>query len=475
MRGKLMSDINKNNKKFKLGSNDNLEENSEETEGISTILLDPKKAILKFQTLIVAMILTSMNNFIDGIWIAGLGENALAAIGFITPGIMLLNGVSSGLSNGAISVISRFIGANNKKEADNAALHIILLVVFFSVIFLSLSLLFLEPVLLILGAGNTLEYGLHYGYILFGACIFPMFAIASYGILRAEGKVKKTIYAMSLVAILNMILDPLLIYILDFGIAGASLATVISWAIISLIIIYWFKRDTYIDLAFKNFKYSLKTLKNILTVSLPSGSEFIVIAILVGIVNIILVAVSGYQGVAVFSAGWNIVLLVFIILTPVSIAVIATVAAAFGAKKFENLPIIQNFSIKLGILISVIIAITIFILAPFIAQLFTYSPETAGLSGLITEFLRVTAIYYISIPLGSVATAIFLGVGKGFDSFMLIILRELSLAAFFAYIFAIPLGFGQYGVWWGLVIGCIIGNLIAFIWSKLYIKRIIPK
>ena len=443
------------------------------TIGVSTLLGDPKKAILKFQPLIIAMIITSSGNLIDGIWIAGLGQSALAAIGFITPGIMLLNGISSGLSNGAISVISRFIGADNKKEADNTALHIILLVVFFTVILVSMSLLFLEPILLFLGAGNTLEYGLHYGYILFGGCIFPMFSIASYGILRAEGNVKKTIYAMSLVAILNIILDPLFIYILDFGIAGASLATIISWAVVSLIIIYWFKRDTYIDLSFKNFKYSAKTLKKILVVSIPSGSEFTIIAILVGIVNIILVTVSGYQGVAVFSAGWNIVLLVFIILAPISIAVIATVGATFGAKKYENLPIIQNFSIKLGLLMSVIIASTVFILAPYIAQLFTYSPETAGLSGLITEFLRVTAIYYISIPLGSVATAVFLGVGKGFDSFMLFILRELSLAAFFAYLLAIPLGLGQQGVWWGLVIGCVMGNLIAFAWSKLYIKKVL--
>ncbi|WP_225370654.1 hypothetical protein [Methanobrevibacter arboriphilus] len=73
--------------------------------------------------------------------------------------------------------------------------------------------------------------------------------------------------------------------------------------------------------------------------------------------------------------------------------------------------------------------------------------------------------------MGSTAASIFQGVGKGLDSFMLTAIRELLLVVVFAYILAIPLGMGQYGVWWGIVIGNIIGSLIALIWSKLYIKK----
>ena len=75
--------------------------------------------------------------------------------------------------------------------------------------------------------------------------------------------------------------------------------------------------------------------------------------------------------------------------------------------------------------------------------------------------------------MGSTAASIFQGVGKGLDSFMLTAIRELLLVVVFAYILAIPLGMGQYGVWWGIVIGNIIGSLIALIWSKLYIKKVV--
>jgi putative MATE family efflux protein len=474
LRGLSMSELDKNNKKFHEDSSNDSKRNNEKTEGVSTILGDPKKAILKLSgPMIVAMLITSLYSFIDGIWVAGLGQDALAAIGFITPVFMIVMGFSNGLSAGATSVISRFIGANDKKEADNAALHIMLLIIIFTVIVMVSLGLFLRPILEILGAGSTIELGLQYGYIVFGGSIFLIFTTATYGIFRAEGNVKKTTYAMSFGAILNIILDPILIYTLNMGMAGAGLATVISLAVVSLIIYYWLKKDTYINLSLKDFKYNPKTMKKILAVGLPAGAEFLIMAILAGAINMILVTVSGAEAVAVYSAGWRVILIAIIPVISVSISVVAIIGASFGAKKYENFNIIQNYSIKLGTLIATITAVATFILAPYIAELFTYSPETAALSGLITEFLRVMAVFYIFVPIGSIAASIFQGVGRGIDSLMLTTIRELLLAVVFAYILAIPLGFGQQGVWWGIVIGNIIGSLIALIWSKLYIKRIV--
>ncbi|MCL2115113.1 MAG: MATE family efflux transporter [Methanobrevibacter sp.] len=469
-----MSDNDKDKKKLHSNLNNNFEKNNEETEGVSTILGDPKKAILKLSgPMIVAMLMTSLYNLIDGIWVAGLGQDALAAIGFITPIFMVVMGFSNGLGAGATSVISRFIGANKKKEADNAALHIMLLTIIFTVIIMVTVGLFLKPILQILGAGSTLEFGLEYGYIIFGGLIFLIFTSSSYGIFRAEGNVKKVTYAMTLGAILNIILDPIFIYTLNMGIAGAGIATVISMAVVSFIILYWFRGDTYINLILKDFKYSSDIMKKILVVGLPAGSEFLIMAILAGSLNIILVAVSGADAVAVYSVGWRVILIAIIPVISISISAVAIVGASFGAKKYENLNIIQNHSIKLGTIISIITAVATFILAPYIAGIFTYSPETAGLNGLITEFLRVMSLFYIFVPIGSIAASIFQGVGRGFDSFILTTIRELVLAVVFAYILAIPLGFGQQGVWWGIVIGNIFGSLIAFAWSKLYIQKLI--
>ena len=113
----------------------NGKETHKETEGVATILGDPKKAILKLSwPMIIAMLISSLYVFVDGIWVAGLGQDALAAIGFITPVFLVVMGFSNGLGAGATAVISRFIGEGDKAKVDNAALHIILLTIVFTVI-----------------------------------------------------------------------------------------------------------------------------------------------------------------------------------------------------------------------------------------------------------------------------------------------------------------------------------------------------
>lgn len=463
--------INDNDNKLNNVKNN---KNIEETEGVSIILGDPKKAIFKLSgPMIVAMLINSLYNLIDGVWVAGLGQNALAAIGFITPIFMVVIGFSNGLGAGATTVISIFIGEGNKQKVNNAAIHIMILTIIFTIIIMLTLGLFLGPILEMLGVGATIDLGLSYGNIVFGGSIFMVFIASAYGILRAEGNVKKTTYAMSFGAIINMILDPIFIYTFGWGIAGAGIATVLSMAIVSFVILYWFKRGTYVNLSLKFFKFSKDILKKILVVGIPAGAEFLIMAILAGSLNMILVAVSGADAVAIYSSGYRVVMIAIVPIISISISAVAIVGAAFGARKYENFAIIQNYSIKIGTLIAIITAVTTFILAPYIALLFTYSPETAGLNRSITDFLRVMALFYIFVPMGSTAASIFQGVGRGFDSFVLTAIRELLLAVVFAYLLAIPFGMGQQGVWWGIVVGNIIGSLISLTWSKLYIKRIV--
>jgi len=451
----------------------------EETEGVSTILGDPKKAILKLSgPLIIAMLISSFYVLVDGIWVAGLGQDALAAVGFITPIFLVVMGFSNGLGAGATAVVSRFIGERDKLKVDNAALHVMLLTLIFTVIVMISLGLFLRPILEVLGAGittKTINLALDYGYVIFGGSIFIIFTSAAYGILRGEGNVKKTTYAMSFGAILNIILDPIFIYIFGWGMVGAGLATLVSLAVVSIILIHWFRGDTYVSFSLKFFDFSKDILKKILAVGLPAGAEFLIFAILAGSLNMILVMVSiadsGASAVAVYSSGWRVIMIAVVPIIAVSMSVVAVVGASFGARKYENFEIIQSYAIKIGTLIAIITALITFILAPYIAEMFTYSPETIGLRGPITDFLRVMTLFYIFIPLGSVSSSVFQGVGRGFDSFMLTAIRELLLIMVFAYILAIPLGMGQQGVWWGIVVGDIFGAIIAFLWAKRYIKR----
>ncbi len=129
----------------------------EKTEGVTLITGDPKKAIIKLSgPLIVAMILTSAYNLVDAIWVSGLGGNALAAVGFVTPLYMILVGLSNGIGAGATSAISRCIGAKNQEGMNNSAMHSLVITIVISLILTALLEIFLNPVLLTLGAGETI-------------------------------------------------------------------------------------------------------------------------------------------------------------------------------------------------------------------------------------------------------------------------------------------------------------------------------
>lgn len=423
--------------------------------------------------MIIAMIINSLYAFIDGVWVAGLGDMALAAIGFVNPVYMIVFGFSNGIGAGATAIISKYIGAKNKKEADNASLHVLLLTIIITIIFTILILTFLEPILKIMGAGPTIGLGMEYGNILFLGTIFIVFTCTAYGILRAEGNVKKTTYAMLVGAVLNIILDPIFIYYLNLGVSGAAIATLLSLSVVCLLLLYWFKKDTYIKFNLKDFVYSNKIIKEILNVGLPAGVEFMLISILAISLNAILMMVSGVDGVAVYTGGWRFVLIIMVIPIAIGTSAIAITGANLGAKKYKNIDITHNYSIKIGTIIMIIVSIAIFILAPYISYLFAYSPESARLLGQMTVFLRITCLFYLFFPIGVISTSIFQGLGKGINSLIIAFIRALLLQVLFSYIFAVVLNLGQNGVWYGIVLGNAIGAIIAYIWSKHFIKNLI--
>lgn len=188
----------------------------------------PEIAVRKLAIpIMISMLLTASYNIVDGIWIAGLGQTAIAGIGFVTPIFMILNGVSVGLGNGATSSISRAVGAKNHKRASKSATHSIVILLMASIILTIILLIIQEPLLKAFGAsGQSLVEAIKYATPLFAGLFAFIFANGGSGILRGEGDMKRAMYAMIVSVVLNFILDPVFIYVLNLGSTGASLATI---------------------------------------------------------------------------------------------------------------------------------------------------------------------------------------------------------------------------------------------------------
>ncbi len=448
------------------------------TDGIKTLLGDPKRAIIKLaMPMIIAMFVQTLYNFADALWVSFLGPDALSAVGFFFPFFFMIMSVGAGIGMGGSAAISRFIGAHKKEEADNVAAHTIVLMVILGVFITIPFFLLSKNIFELMGAGNIVEDATKYAQIMFAGTLLVFFSNVANSILRGEGDAKRSMYAMAFGSILNIILDPIFIYPLKMGVAGAAWASIVSMAISSLILFYWLfiKRDSYVSINLSNFRFHKFILLDILRVGIPfTLSQLLMSFSFVGL-NLIVVAVAGTDGIAVYTTGWRIVMFGTLPLVGMSTAVTAVTGAAYGANEIKKIDIAYLYSVKIGLLIEAFVATIVFILAPQIALIFTQSDEGVRIFDNLISFLRITAIFYPLVAFGMFSSALFQGTGKGINSLIVTLFRTIIFIVPFAYLFAIIMKMGINGAWWGLVAGNIIGSVIAFIWARLYIKELFKK
>ena len=446
------------------------------TKNVDILRGDPKKSIIALSLpMIAAMLLTSLYNVVNAIWVAGLGSDALAAVGIITPVFMIMMGIGAGIGTGTTAAIARRIGAHDKNSADNTAAHAILINLVLGLILTILGYIFLEDVLILMGAGDLVSLAVTYGNIIILGTIFILFCHIMYGILRGEGDVKRTMYAMVISSILNIILDPFLIYTCKMGIAGAAWGTVISILFVCILLVYWtfIKRDTYISVTKDTFSYKKEIIFDILRVGIPASIEFLAMATMSFFVNWMLITTDGADAVAVFTGGWRFVMIAMVPLIAIGMAVTAISGAMYGAKRFTDLKEVLLHGVKFSLAIAVGIAILTYICAPYMAYLFAYSEGSTHLLSGMSEFLRLMILIYPFAAFGIVASCLFQGVGKGFTALGLNLLRNLVLISLSAYILGMVLDLKSLGIWWGVIIGDMAGGTLGFCIALLFLRTLL--
>ena len=436
---------------------------------------EPEIAVKKLAIpIMISMILTALYNIIDGIWVAGLGPTAIAGIGFVTPIFMVLNGASIGLGNGATSSIARFIGAKNHEMANKSATHSLYIFFIASIILTIVLLLVQEPLLRSYGAtGQTLNEAVSYATPMFLGLIAFMFSNGCSGILRGEGDMKRAMYVVVATVILNAILDPLFIYTLGLGSAGASLATIVSSAISALIMLYWIliKKDTYVNVNLKNFRFDTHLTKDILKVGIPSSLDMLIMAIAMSIYLIIISQVGGDYGIATFTSGQRLYLFAIMPLTAIGSAVIAVSGSAFGAKNGDYLSRAHKYGSKFGLALGTVITLVLVLFATPLSTIFAYTPETANLVPGIALYLQVACPTLILTGIGIPSSFFYQGIGKGIYSLMFTILREIIFVVPLIILFVYVIHLDLLGIWLGLCIGRALASIINYIFARYEVKR----
>jgi putative MATE family efflux protein len=445
------------------------------TEGVKTLLGDPKKAILKLAIpMVVAMSFQTLYNLADAIWVSGRGPASLSAVGFTFPFFFLAMALGNGIGVGGGAAISRRIGAQDKMGADKVATHSVISNVITGLATSVVMLIWLPHVMTFMGAGDALQLSVAYGRTIFAGILFLFFNASAVSILRSEGDAKRAMYAMAVGGVLNIILDPIFIYVLDLGVVGAALATIISMSMTTTLTIYWLfiQKKTFVVFRFRGFRFDGGILYDIGRVGLPASVSQMSMSLMAFCLTTIIAKVGGTIGVAVYTSGWRIISIATLPMLGFASAVTAVAGAAFGASDFVKTRKAYYYALRTGVIVEVMLAAVVIIFAHQITWIFTWSKESELLVPDLVKFLRILWVLLPTVPFGMLSAGMFQGTGKGMFALATTMIRTILFTVPFAWFLGIYLHWGLQGIWIGMAAAGVAYIPIVFGWASQYLRRL---
>ena len=222
---------------------------------------------LGFPTMI-GMMINALYNLVDAYFVGGLGTSQMGAITIAYPLGQVVVGLGLLFGNGAASYLSRLLVRGDKKTADQAASTALYSSISVGAAVILCSLLFLHPLLRQLGATESImPYAITYTGIYIASSIFNVFNVTMNNIISSEGAAKTTMCVLITGAVLNVILDPIFIYTLNLGVAGAAIATAISQLVSTLVYLcYIFSGKSVFSFHIKKCCFSREIMSEILKI-----------------------------------------------------------------------------------------------------------------------------------------------------------------------------------------------------------------
>lgn len=425
-------------------------------ENVSILLGNPKVAIHKLALPLILSLLVSQANVIaDRAWCSGLGVDAMAAIAVVIPIYMTIVGLGSGLGIGASAIVSRMIGAEDKDKACNAASQALLFGLIFVIILTPLLLISQKGILTILGAGDVMDMANSYLTVYSICAIIILMNGAIGGILNGQGATSLSTIMMIVMAVSNIVLDPVFIYGLDMGVRGAAIATVIA-TVFSLLVGAYFimSRRTYLTMDRKHMRYEKEQMRMVSVAAIPQMIEYAVMYAMNAVLNVIVINTGGSEGLTVYSTPDNLIDLIVIPAMAIGSALVPVASSAFGQKDIGRMRASFRYALILSISAVIGLALITELFSEQALYIFTYSEEMAALRPKMVHALQIMCLYSALFAFTPICSGYLQAMGRPNYSVLCAVWRNLALIT--SYI-ALASFMGMDGIFWGLVLGHTIG------------------
>ena len=454
--------------------------NSKSESRLESFLESPTKALWSLAIPIMfGMGIHTLYNMVDMIFIGRLGGDAIAGVAFNMPLFFLMLGLTMGLGSGVTASIARYIGNNNKVNADNSAEHALAMAGAIAVVFTIAGLVLGKDLLAKLGAeGIILELAWDYLYVIVVGLPFMIFSGFFRSILAGEGDMKLPMLVAGFGTILNIILDPIFIFKLEnyggigfgLGIKGAALATVVCQGIVFLIFVYmlFVKKHAYITFNLRDFSPSKLILWDIIKVGIPASLSMVIMALGQGVFNKILIHYSS-QTVAAYQVAGRLDMLIFLPIFSIAGGLTTLVGMFYGAREIEALKSIVKYGISRSFFITVCSSAFVYFFAPAFSALFTQDKEIIEVS---VGFLRLMTLVYPFVAIAISCGRVMQGLGKGIPVLVITTVRVLGISAPLALYFSFVLHKSVEWNWYAMMISTSIAFIIAVTWVQVELKKL---
>ena len=422
--------------------------------------------------MVIGLIVIITNSLVDAYFVSQLGSAPLAAVSYAFPVSFIVGAIAMGLGTGTASLASRLFGAGNQEKVRQIATHSMLLGLIAGLCVVIFGLLTLEEVFSLLGADEqTMPFVKDYMEIYYWGGIFLVIPMIGNAVLRAGGDAKTPSVLMASTAVINAVLDPILIFgwfgFPALGIKGAALASVLAnvvFLIASLSILIF--RENLIQFRKNTVAAILHSWNQILHVGLPAIASNLIAPMSTALVTS-LISSFGQSAVAAFGLASRLEAFIIIIFMALGGAIAPFVGQNFGAQEFDRL--------KQGFVFCVAFS---FIYALFCIGFFILSVDT--LLGFFTtdpEVIKTAKIQLLYCPWGYgflglavIANGSFNAVGKPMPAMTISIGRTLLVYVPLAYWLASSMGIR--GVFIAQVLANLLAGIVGFIWYQNVFKQL---
>ena len=418
--------------------------------------------------IMISMLVQALYNVVDSIFVSRVGENALTAVSLAFPVQSLMIAISVGTGVGINALLSRSLGEKNFDEADRAANNGVFLAVMGSLVFMLFGFFFAKQFFLSQTTDpEIIGYGVQY------LQICTIFSIGMFGqmtferIMQSTGKTMYTMVTQGAGAILNIILDPILIFGLlgmpAMGVSGAAVATVIGQCVAMLLALFFnLTKNKEIKLTIKGFRPNGGTIKRIYAVGIPSIIMQSIGSVMVLGMNNILMSFSS-TATAVFGVYFKLQSFVFMPVFGLNNGMVPIISYNYGARHKHRMVKTMKISVMYAVAI-MLVGLLIFQAGPgMLLGMFNASEDMMGIG---TIALRTISWSFLFAGFSIVISSVFQALGNGMYSLIVSVVRQLMVLLPIAWLLSKS---GNVNLVW---LAFPLAELIAAIVTALFMKKV---